>query len=98
MEDTMTKTELSHEDTNAWYEAMDRLYEHVAVASPDIPRLTGQGVSRLWSVSGYREAPDEIIELMIRAIETGYAAALRDVHAGTLDSEISDWRPDLNED
>lgn len=42
-------------------------------------------------------APGKILELVDRAIQVGYMAALKDVQNGTLDDDILQWRPDLAE-
>lgn len=88
-------TGLPREEIDGWTSAINQLYDYVA-HEPGDARLADEGIGRLWSGFGYREAPPEIIELMIRALETGYAAALRDVRDGRLDNEVSGWRPDLN--
>jgi hypothetical protein len=33
-----------------------------------------------------------VLRMVVAAIETGYAAALRDVRDGTYDAEIETWR------
>jgi hypothetical protein len=42
-------------------------------------------------------APGEILNLVDRAIQVGYMAALNDIRNGTLDDDILQWRPDLAE-
>jgi hypothetical protein len=42
-------------------------------------------------------APAKIMELVDRAIQVGYMAALKDVQRGILDDDILQWRPDLAE-
>ena len=42
-------------------------------------------------------APGEILDLVNRAIQIGYMAALKDVQSGMLDDDILQWRPDLAE-
>lgn len=39
----------------------------------------------------------EILEMVDRANQVGYRAALKDIRNGTLDDEILQWRPDLAE-
>jgi hypothetical protein len=43
-------------------------------------------------------APGELYELIDRAIQIGYLAALKDIRSGTLDDDILRWRPNLAED
>ena len=42
-------------------------------------------------------APGEILDIVNRAIQVGYMAALKDVQNGNLDDDILHWRPDLTE-
>jgi len=40
-------------------------------------------------------APAEILDIVNRAIQVGYMAALKAVQNGNLDDDILHWRPDL---
>ncbi|MEV5703651.1 hypothetical protein [Actinoallomurus sp. NPDC052274] len=39
-----------------------------------------------------------ILQMVDRAIQVGYMAALKDIQNGTFDDDILQWRPDLAED
>ena len=40
-------------------------------------------------------APNPVLQMMSRAVESGYAFALRDIRDGSYDREIVQWRPAL---
>jgi hypothetical protein len=79
----------SGDDVAEWSVAMANLRHNTTAA--DCERRAGQAVANLWSAYGY-QAPPEVDQMLLSAIEAGYQAALSDVRAGEWDAEIVVWR------
>jgi hypothetical protein len=74
---------------------VDSMWE-VEVASRDYERQADHAAGMLLSGRALQAiAPGEILELVDRAIQVGYVAALKEIQSGTLDDDILEWRPDL---
>ena len=74
---------------------IDSMWE-TEVASCGHERQADHAAGMLLSGSALQAvAPGEILDLVNRAIQIGYMAALRDVQSGMLDDDILQWRPDL---
>lgn len=86
----------SEHAATGWAEAIANLHAGTA-RTPADARRAHEAVANLWSAYGYQDAPTQVVEMLVTAIEIGYAAALNDVRAGDLDDEIVEWRPDLAE-
>lgn len=89
-------TDSSKEDLDALIQAVADLYEST-VRNED-SRAAAEAAANLHSASGFLDASREVLDTFARAIEIGYAAALRDVRQGDFDEEIRGWRPGLLED
>jgi hypothetical protein len=70
-----------HGEADSWAQAIADLRDSV-VHDPVDGRIAEQAAARLWSGSGYHGAPAPIAEVLVQAIEIGYASALRDVRNG----------------
>ena len=76
---------------------IDSMWE-MEVASRGHERQADHAAGMLLSGSALQAvAPEEILDLVNRAIQVGYMAALKDVQSGMLDDDILQWRPDLAE-
>jgi hypothetical protein len=84
-------------EVQQWASAIDSLWND-ATSDPTYGRPADAAIANEWSAYGFQDAPPEMITMMIRALEAGYAYALRDVQAGDYDGEIQMWRPDLADD
>ncbi|NGO76762.1 hypothetical protein G6045_13960 [Streptomyces sp. YC504] len=71
---------------------------HIATVDGKDERAASNAAANLISGSGYLYAPTEVLEAFSRAVEIGYAAALRAVRQGEHDEDIREWRPDLFEE
>ena len=81
----------SEKDVDGWIDAINNLHDYTT-RDPGDARAAGEAVANLWSGYGYQDAPIEVLRMFVKAIETGYAAALRDVRDGQYDDEIETWR------
>ncbi|GGQ88218.1 hypothetical protein [Couchioplanes azureus] len=81
----------SDDDIDSWVEAIDNLHDYTT-RDPGDARAAEHAVANLWSGDGYQDAPTHVLRMFVKAIETGYAAALRDVRDGQYDDEIETWR------
>ena len=79
-------------DLDGWTEAIANLHASTA-HDPGDTRTAYEAVTNLWSAHGYQDAPDQVLRMLLTAIEIGYLAALNDVRDGDLDDEIRRWRP-----
>jgi hypothetical protein len=70
-----------HGEADIWAQAIADLRDSV-VHDPVDGRTAEQAAARLWSGSGYQDAPARVAEMLVQAIEIGYASALRDVRNG----------------
>ncbi|MER6811057.1 hypothetical protein ABT299_17425 [Spirillospora sp. NPDC000708] len=58
-----------------------------------------EAAANLMSGTGFMDAPQELLEMLDKAIEVGYAAALRAVEDGEYDVQIKhEWRAGMLED
>ncbi|HZD99049.1 MAG TPA: hypothetical protein VE132_12925 [Micromonosporaceae bacterium] len=81
-------------EVDSWCEAIDQLHDYAmrhAYSRRDVEYAVGRELSR-W---GYLAAPIPVLQMMSRAVESGYAFALRDIQEGSYDREIAQWRPAL---
>jgi hypothetical protein len=78
-------------EVDSWVEAIDGLHDYVT-RDPTDGRAAEGAVALLWSGYGFQDAPMHVLRMLVKAIETGYAAALRDVRDGQYDNEIETWR------
>jgi hypothetical protein len=83
----------SEDDIRGWVDAVASLH-HNAVHDQDA-RAAADAAANLWSGLGFRDAPTDILEMLVQAIEAGYATALHDLRDGGLDEAVRAWRPDL---
>jgi hypothetical protein len=68
------------------------------VANRGYERQADHAAGMLLSGSGLQAvAPGEILELVDRAIQVGYMAALKEVQSGIHDDDILYWLPDIAE-
>ncbi|WP_018505364.1 hypothetical protein [Parafrankia discariae] len=79
---------------DSWIEDMQGLYA-ILVNDPTDVSAAREAVANLWSEYGDPDMPADVADMLIQAIEIGYAAALRDVRDGDFDDDIREWRPDL---
>lgn len=89
-------TDSPKEDLDALMQAVTDLHE--ATVRDEDSRAAGEAAANLQSASGFLYASREVLDTFARAMEIGYAAALRDVREGRLDGEIRGRRPGLSED
>ncbi|HKE65919.1 MAG TPA: hypothetical protein VKB59_14890 [Micromonosporaceae bacterium] len=78
-------------EVSTWCSAVDQLHDYAirrAFSRRDVEHAVGAEISR-W---GFVGAPMPVLLMMTRAIEAGYAFALRDVREGRYDREIAQWR------
>jgi hypothetical protein len=80
-------------EVDYWVDAIARLWGSYGDATD--AGIAGDATAMLWSGYGFQGAPYPVLEMMTRAIEIGYMAALEDIRRGALDREIQRWRPDL---
>jgi hypothetical protein len=74
---------------------IDSMWE-MEVASRGYERQADHAAGMLLSGSALQAvAPGEILDLVDRAIQVGYMAALKEIESGMLDDDILQWRPDL---
>jgi len=81
-------------EVDSWCEAIDQLHDYAmrhAYSRREVEYAVGWELSR-W---GYLGAPHPVLQMMSRAVESGYAFALRDIREGSYDREIVQWRPAL---
>jgi hypothetical protein len=83
----------SEDDIRSWVEAVASL--HNTVVHDQDARAAAEAAAHLWSGFGYRDAPPHVLEMLVQAIEVGYATALYDLRTGHLDDAVREWRPDL---
>lgn len=86
-------TGASEDDIRSWTDAVAALHTN-AVHDQDA-RAAAEAAANLWSGFGFRDAPPEVLEMLLRAVEAGYATALHDLRDGRLDDAVRAWRPDL---
>ena len=82
-------------EVDSWCEAIDQLsrLRHAPRVFPGARWNTRSGGrSSRW---GFLGAPHPVLQMMSRAVESGYAFALRDIREGSYDREIVQWRPAL---
>lgn len=79
-----------------WANAISTLYHGLRADLSD-ERIAREAVASLWSGFGYQDAPPEVTQMFLHALEAGYLTALRDVRNGDLDEQILEWRPELAE-
>lgn len=79
-----------------WAHAISTLYHGLRADLTD-ERIARDAVANLWSGFGYQDAPTEVTQMFLHALEAGYLTALRDVRDGDLDEQILEWRPGLAE-
>ncbi len=81
-------------EVDSWCEAIDQLHDYAmrhAYSRREVEYAVGRELSR-W---GFLGAPNPVLQMMSRAVESGYAFALRDIREGSYDREIVQWRPAL---
>jgi hypothetical protein len=81
-------------EVDSWCEAIDQLHDYAmrhAYSRREVEYAVGRELSR-W---GFLGAPHPVLQMMSRAVESGYAFALRDIREGSYDREIVQWRPAL---
>ncbi|MCK7623534.1 hypothetical protein MUU72_10585 [Streptomyces sp. RS10V-4] len=88
-------TESPKEDLEAVTQAVTDLYE--STVRDEDAGAAAAAAANLHSASGFLHADKEVLDVFDRAIEIGYAAALRDVREGHFDEGIRAWRPGLFE-
>ncbi|UKD50831.1 hypothetical protein L3Q65_00615 (plasmid) [Amycolatopsis sp. FU40] len=84
----------SADDLARWADAIAQLH-HGTSADPGDERAADRAVANLWSGFGFQQGPVPVADLVLKSIEVGYLAALRDVREGEFDADIPMWRPDL---
>jgi hypothetical protein len=89
-------TGASEDDVRGWVVAVASLHDH-AVQDQDAC-AAADAAAQLWSGLGFRAAPTPVLEMLVQAIDAGYAAALRDLREGSLDDANRAWRTDLTPD
>ncbi|MBA2324049.1 MAG: hypothetical protein H0V92_08610 [Pseudonocardiales bacterium] len=90
-------TDLPHEQLTRWTDAIDRLHDYTTRNHTDA-RIATEATANLWSDFGYQAGPPEVSTMILHAIETGYAAALRDVRDGDIDDLIEEWQSEREDD
>ena len=78
-------------EVGSWCDAIDQFHDYAirhAHSRREVEHAVGLEMAR-W---GYMSAPMPVLLMMSRAVEAGYAFALRDVREGKYDREISRWR------
>ena len=91
--DTAQVNPVPDPDLSSWAAATAGVHEVVVPAQDAC--AAAEAAARLWSEFGFHHAPTPVLEMLVQAIEAGYATALRDIRDGRLDGEIRMWRPDL---
>jgi hypothetical protein len=86
---------IDEDEINGWIDAIAVLYG-TAVRDEDA-RVTAEAVANLWSGFGYQDPPPQVQQMLIQAIEIGYATAMHDVRDGQFDGEIKMWRPNITD-
>ncbi|WP_157878597.1 hypothetical protein [Streptomyces chattanoogensis] len=86
-------TDSPKEDLDALIQAVAEL--HGSNVRGKEARAAAEAAANLHSASGFLYAPGEVLDTFDRAIEIGYAAALRGAREGKFDEEIRVWRPGL---
>ncbi|MGH3341371.1 MAG: hypothetical protein ACRDPK_00510 [Carbonactinosporaceae bacterium] len=89
-------TAVSKEEIDIWVSAIAILHASVA-RDPGDERAAADAVANLWSGFGYQDAPMNVLQMFVQAIEIGYMTALQGVRNGDFDDEIRMWRPNLHE-
>lgn len=83
---------MSQRDLDNLVEAVSMLHSN-AVHSEDASTVAEAAANEL-SGWGYRDAPFEVLCMIVEAFQAGYAVALRDLRDGDLDDEIRVHRLD----
>lgn len=89
--------DLPHRQLTQWADAIEQLHEHVTREETDA-RIAATATANLWSDFGYPGGPPDVVTMIRRAIEIGYAAALRDVRDGDFDELIEVWQAGPEDD
>jgi len=69
-------------EVDSWCEAIDQLHDYAmrhAYSRREVEYAVGRELSR-W---GFLGAPHPVLQMMSRAVESGYAFALRDIREGS---------------
>ncbi|WP_143532041.1 hypothetical protein [Saccharothrix sp. ALI-22-I] len=74
-------TAVSEDEINNWDQAIVNLHATVATEPAD-ERAAREAAANLWSEFGYRDAPADVVRMLVHAIEIGYITALRDLRNG----------------
>jgi hypothetical protein len=82
----------SEDDIRSWVGAVASLHNN-AVRDQDA-RAAAEAAANLWSGFGFLDAPTEVLEMLLQAIEAGYATALHDLRDGGLDEAVRAWCPE----
>jgi hypothetical protein len=77
----------TEDELDTWIQAISDLRDSVMMDPADETAAQGS-VANLWSGFGYTDAPAPVLQMLINAIEAGYATALRDMREGRLDDEV----------
>lgn len=95
--DTAVMADVTSEELDECTRIIDAMWE-VEVTDRGYERHADHAAGMLLSGSAFQSAaPGEILDLVNRAIQVGYMAAVKDVQNGILDDDILNWRPDLTE-
>lgn len=86
-------TGASEDDIRSWVDAVTTLHNK-AVHDQDA-RAAAEAAANLWSGFGFLDAPTAILDMLVQAIEAGYATALHDLRDGRLDDASRAWRSNL---
>ncbi len=87
-------TAIPESQVDEWVDAITNLHA-IALRDDAAHRIAYEAVANLWSGFGYQDAPPQVQQMLINALEAGYATALSNLRDGDLDDEIREWRPDL---
>lgn len=80
-------TGMSQDELGSWVDAITRLHTEVSAGRAE-ERAVDHAVANLWSGFGFPTSPPTVVDLVIKAVETGYLAALRDIRDGKLDTGL----------
>jgi hypothetical protein len=81
--------DVSQRDVDSWISAIVELYT-LNVTDGRASFEAHEAMANLWSGFGWSGAPPEVLDMLIRATETGYAVAVQHLMDGELDHLIDD--------